>query len=492
MSDTRALLDRISAFRRRLESTPSLIPIGVPVAEPSAALADTAAALAHNPELLGRSLRALAGGAVAEGPLPVALTARARRMLEEARGLVAFQRDLSHDELLSGLSLVALDTPDKADPVVGYHKETVALTEAALRLVQAFPPSADVQLRMCEGVEAMFRAVRDRLAVAHKTILSRRLDLDRIDGLARRLGDLNAGRAVDLSWFVELGQQLLDEAKQATALRFLAVDPLSTCGYPGGPDLPAPARAVAAHALTVAQVAARIVPHDYEWAARPMVPVVAAMMMDVGMLRVPAAVLAKDGPLTSDDRRLLDAHPAAGAEAIRNTFPDAPLIASAVAAHHERPDGTGYPNAVAGEDVPSLARMLAVCDTYAAMAADRPHRPAKDPRTALTDTLLAAEHGRLDRDFSEYLLNVSFHPVGTVVELTDGRVGVVVANHTNRVNLRSASRPVVALLTDSAQAVLPRPDVIDLAAADRGGIALVLTAADRKALLGRDYPELCG
>ncbi len=68
-----------------------------------------------------------------------------------------------------------------------------------------------------------------------------------------------------------------------------------------------------------------------------------------------------------------------------------------------------------------------MCDAYAAMACDRPHRPAKDPRTALTDTLLAADQGRLDRDFSEYLLNLAFHPIGTVVELTDGRIGVVAA-----------------------------------------------------------------
>ena len=59
-----------------------------------------------------------------------------------------------------------------------------------------------------------------------------------------------------------------------------------------------------------------------------MVPVVAALLMDVGMLRVPAEVLAKTTPLTPDDRRLIDAHPIAGAEAIRNMFPDAPLIAA--------------------------------------------------------------------------------------------------------------------------------------------------------------------
>ena len=136
--------------------------------------------------------------------------------------------------------------------------------------------------------------------------------------------------------------------------------------------------------------------------------------------------------------------------------------------------------------------MLVVCDVYVVMACDRPHRPASDPRTALTDTLLAAEHGRLDRDFTEYLLALAFHPVGTVVELTDGRVGVVVATHTNRVNLRLTARPVVVVLTDAAGLVLPRPEFVDLAAAERGGVVRVLTAAERTRLLAKHYPELCG
>jgi hypothetical protein len=491
MSDTRVLLDRISSFRQRLERTPNLIPVGAPVEDPNAVHEQVATALAQNPDWLGRTLRTLSGS-VEEGPLPATLTARARRLLEDARDLIDCQRTVAGDALLSGLALAATTPGVEPDPVVPYHRETVALTEAALRMMQALPSSTDVQLRMCEGVEAMMTAVRSRLAVLNRALESRRTDLDRIDGLARRLADLGSGRAVDLSWFVELGQALLDEARSAAPLRFLSVDPVSTCGYPGGPAVPAPARFVAAHALTVAQVAARVVPSDFEWAPRPMVPVVAALLMDLGMLRVPAAVLATAGPLTADDRRLIDAHPAAGAEMIRNLFPDAPLIAEAVAAHHERPDGTGYPNVLGGDEIPSLARLLAVCDHYAALAADRPFRSARDPRTALTDTLLAAEQGRLDRDFSEYLLTLSFHPVGTVVELTDGRVGVVAANHAARVNLRTASRPVVAVLTDSQQAVLPRAEVVDLAAADRGGVARVLSAAERRKVLAREYPDLCG
>jgi hypothetical protein len=488
VSDTRALLNRITSFRQRLEQTPPLIPDAAPLDDADTAKAVATATLAASPKLLSQSLRTLTGAKTEAGPLPTQLTVRARRLLEDARGLIAAQRKVTQEPFLAGL---LADEAAEGDALAVYARETVALTDAALRMVQAFPASAEAQLRMCDGVEVMLRNVRDRLAVTKSATHVRRKDAERIDGLAQRLTEVCDGRPVNLAWFMELGEQLLDDVRQGCPIKFLSVDPMSCRGHAGGPTVAAPARFVAAHALTAAQVLARIVQHDYEWAGRPLVPLVATFLMNVGLVKVPAAVLAKAEPLTPDERRLIDAHPETGATLVRRAFPDAGPVAEAVEAHHERPDGTGYPHAKIGETIPTLSRLLAVCDAYAAMACDRPHRPAKDPRTALTDTLMAADQGRLDRDFSEYLLNLAFHPIGTVVELTDGRIGVVAANHTSRVNLRLTARPVVAVLADAAGSVLARPEFIDLAAAERGGVVRVLTTAERTRLLAKYYPELC-
>ncbi len=488
MGDTRALLNRISSFRERLERTPHLVAIGGAIDEPDAAKTQVATRLADNPALLGLSLRSLTGASTVDGPLPDRLMLKARQLLEQARGLVAVQRQLGDEPLLAGL---ASDTATQSDPLVCYHRETISLTEAALRMVQAFPGSAEVQLRFCEGLDTMLQTVRDRLAVLQAAVSVKRRDADRIDGLARRLTDMTVGRAVDLAWFGNLGEQLLEEARQATPLRFLYAAPESTCSYSGGLHTTPPARFVAAHAITVAQVVARIVPHDFEWASRPLIPMIAALMMDVGMLRVPATVLGKTTPLDAAERRMVEAHPTTGANLIRGLFPEVGHIADAIAMHHERPDGTGYPNAIPGDNVLTLARLLNVCDHYAGLASERPHRPARDPRTALTDTLFAAESGRVDRDFSEYLLHLSFHPIGTVVELADGRIGVVIANHTSRANLRATARPVVAVLADPSGTVLPRPEFVDLAASERGSVVRILTASERTKLLARQYPELC-
>lgn len=481
MSDTRVLLNRISAFRQRLENQSHL-------ADSQAdAVTARAHALAANGEFLSLALRQLAGTDANSGPEPVPLTSRARRLLEDARELVADQRKLTDDPLL-----VALGREPNTDPIVAYHQQTVALTEGALRLVQAFPASADIQLRMCEGVEAMLLAVRDRLRIGEQTLAARRAEFARIDKLARLLTGLSEGIAVPLASFAEIAESVLEDARRAMPIRFRYCDPYATGGPEERLSAPPPARYIAACSLTVASVVARVAPQDFEWASRPLLPVVAALLADVGMLRVPAGLLAKPTALTADERRIVERHPAVGAEIVRKLMPEARPIADAIAAHHEALDGTGYPNATAGAEIPALSRLLAVCSTYAGMASDRPHRPAHDPRSALMDLLVAAENGRLDRDFCEYVLQLSFHPVGTVVELTDGRVGVVVASHTSRVNLRATARPVVGVLTDSAGKLLPRPDFVDLAAAEQGAVVRTLSTEERRKLLATHYPDLCG
>src|SRR5207302_6890663 len=123
----------------------------------------------------------------------------------------------------------------------------------------------------------------------------------------------------------------------------------------------------------------------------------------------------------------VEAHAGLGAQVVARAFPDAPWIAEGVATHPERLDGTGYPHGLKGGRVRALARLLAVCDVYAAMCCPRPHRPARSTRTARADTLLLAEQGQLDHHYAECLLSLSFYPVGSVVELEDGGLGVVVA-----------------------------------------------------------------
>src|SRR5262249_32732509 len=195
-------------------------------------------------------------------------------------------------------------------------------------------------------------------------------------------------------------------------------------------------------------------------------------------------------PLDDDCRRAIEQHVQTGAELTARLASGAAWLCEATAGHHERLDGTGYPAGLREDQLTPLTRLLAVCDVYAARAAPRPQRPALDTRTALTDTLLLAEQGKLDRYQAEKLLQLSFYPVGSAVELADGAVGVVVATHHARRELNAPSRPVLALLTDSQGRLLPGPSHTDLAECEGRSIVRSLPESERGALRGSRYPEL--
>ncbi|MDQ3855461.1 MAG: HD-GYP domain-containing protein [Chloroflexota bacterium] len=99
----------------------------------------------------------------------------------------------------------------------------------------------------------------------------------------------------------------------------------------------------------------------------------AARVHDIGKLVVDIAVLTKEGKLTEEEWEQLRAHPATGAE-ILSRFPQFALATSYVRHHHERMDGRGYPFGLAGEKIPLGARIIAVADSFDAMASARPYR----------------------------------------------------------------------------------------------------------------------
>lgn len=107
----------------------------------------------------------------------------------------------------------------------------------------------------------------------------------------------------------------------------------------------------------------------------------AGLVHDIGKIGLPPGLLEKEGPLTLEERRVMQTHSAIG-ERILAKVDDYAEIAEVVRHHHERVDGNGYPDGLAGEDVPLIARVIAVADAYNAMTSDRPYREAMPSRVA--------------------------------------------------------------------------------------------------------------
>jgi HD-GYP domain-containing protein (c-di-GMP phosphodiesterase class II) len=242
--------------------------------------------------------------------------------------------------------------------------------------------------------------------------------------------------------------------------------------------------------LTVAQVLARLLLNDADWQPQLQLALMAALLHDVGMVRVPAEILVTPGPLNSDQRRLVEKHTALAAAMLAKLWPGAAWPIEAATDHHERSDGTGYPLGRNAIQLAPIARLLAVCDVYAALCSPRPHRAALDTRSALTETLMMAERDYLDKASAERLLLLSFYPVGSVVELSDGAVAVVIATHPGERGMTQPGKPIVSLVTDAQGQPLAWPCVVDLVEDKHRSIVRSLGATECQELLGRQYLQL--
>jgi HD-GYP domain-containing protein (c-di-GMP phosphodiesterase class II) len=163
------------------------------------------------------------------------------------------------------------------------------------------------------------------------------------------------------------------------------------------------------------------------------------LLHDIGKMAVPAEVLSKPSPLDEDEWAVMRTHPEAGV-ALLGSRAVSPLVMAVIRDHHERVDGSGYPRGIAGRHIHQFARVAAVADVYDAITSERPYKPAAPPRAGV-DVIVAGGGRAFDADIVATFRRVVFpHPVGTEVQLTDGRTGVVV-----RVDPNDPHVPIVRL-----------------------------------------------
>jgi len=111
----------------------------------------------------------------------------------------------------------------------------------------------------------------------------------------------------------------------------------------------------------------------------------AALLHDVGKIRIPKDIINKPGPLDPDEWELVKRHPVDGEEMLELVGGTLATVGRIVRASHERFDGEGYPDGLAGEEIPVEARIICACDAYSAMTTDRPYRAALSPAQALAE-----------------------------------------------------------------------------------------------------------
>jgi putative nucleotidyltransferase with HDIG domain len=153
---------------------------------------------------------------------------------------------------------------------------------------------------------------------------------------------------------------------------------------------------------------------------------VAGLLHDIGKMAVPHEILNKPDKLTDEEFDIVKNHPRRGWEILRTVFQvDVPAL-DVCLHHHERMDGKGYPERLSADTLTLHARMGAVCDVYDALTSDRCYKKGWEPAEAIRKMALWKD-GHFDETvFRAFVKTVGIYPVGTLLKLKSGRLGLVV------------------------------------------------------------------
>jgi len=152
---------------------------------------------------------------------------------------------------------------------------------------------------------------------------------------------------------------------------------------------------------------------------------IAGLLHDLGKMLVPNEVLNKPGKLTDAEFALVKRHPATGHEFLLASDNIDPMALDVCLHHHEKVDGSGYPKGLNGSQISLFAKMAAVCDVYDAITSNRPYKAGWDPSESLRQMGLWAS-GHFDLPvFQAFAKTLGIYPVGSLVLLNSGRIGVV-------------------------------------------------------------------
>ncbi len=181
------------------------------------------------------------------------------------------------------------------------------------------------------------------------------------------------------------------------------------------------------------------------------------LLLDIGKIKLPRELLEKNERLTADEFEQIKEHVDFGLGILRETPNIHPDVLEGIAQHHERMNGSGYPQNLMGGKISTFGRMGAIADTYAAVTKPRPYAEVISPHQAL-QMLSSWSGSQFQTDMVEqFIQSIGVFPVGSMVELSTGEVAIVVT-HSKFKRLR----PKVLVLTEPDKTVRTNPSTFDL------------------------------
>ncbi|MDH5356038.1 MAG: HD-GYP domain-containing protein [Gammaproteobacteria bacterium] len=184
---------------------------------------------------------------------------------------------------------------------------------------------------------------------------------------------------------------------------------------------------------------------------------IGGLLFDIGKLQLDKAMLQANRRLTSKETREMKKHVEVGVRLLKEGGMTNPDILDMVSHHHERYNGTGYPQGLLKDEIPVFGRIAAIVDCYDAITSDRIYASAIPPTQAIKQLYNWKDVYFQAEIIEQFIQAIGIYPAGTVVELTSGEIAIVVAaSRTRRL------RPEIMLLLDSNKKPLSEMEFIDM------------------------------
>ena len=181
------------------------------------------------------------------------------------------------------------------------------------------------------------------------------------------------------------------------------------------------------------------------------------LLCDVGKIRLPPELLTKKEVLSDEEFALVKHHVEQGLEILAQVEGVSPKIIEIVATHHERHDGSGYPRGLKGSEIPIYGRIMGLVDSYEAMTTIRPYASSRAPHKAVAELYEHRGNWYQTELVEQFIQTSGIYPIGTLVELSSGEVGVITAVHSLK-----RLRPSVMVLLDQDKTPLAKFRTLDL------------------------------
>ena len=184
---------------------------------------------------------------------------------------------------------------------------------------------------------------------------------------------------------------------------------------------------------------------------------IAGLLHDLGKALMPMEVLNKPGKLTDEEFAIIKKHPAEGHRLLLGNSGADEMMLDVVLHHHEKIDGTGYPKGLKVEEISLFAKMGAVCDVYDAITSNRPYKAGWPPSESLRKMAEWAKGHFDQRVFQAFVKSLGIYPIGSLVRLESGRLGLVVDQ-----SEKSLLAPCVKVFYSTHAQARILPEIIDL------------------------------